>query len=280
MVRSLIRDLEESFDSQKQLVWFHHNWWLAFVFSGMYFIGVFSGRAWMESRPKFDLRRTLAAWSAGLALFSILGAVVTIQDFVGYVAKVGWHSSVCDATIFDGKIGFWVWLFILSKVPELGDTVFIVLRKQKLMFLHWYHHITVLLYAWYSYRDHIAPARYFITANFTVHAVMYSYYALRASGILKIPRQVNVTITLMQLIQMVIGCVVNIYALLQLQAGRKCDTNMRNIAWSLIMYFSYFVLFAQFFYDAYIRKPVKSKEPSSSAIANGGRKNNSSVKID
>lgn len=258
-----IKNLEENFDSDKQHVWFLKNWWLAFIFSTIYFVGVFVGRAWMENRPKFELRRALTAWSGGLAVFSIAGAMITIRELVDYLSHDGWHSSVCDATIFDGRIGLWTWLFILSKVPELGDTVFIVLRKQKLMFLHWYHHITVLLYAWYSYRDQIAPARYFIVANFTVHAVMYSYYALRASGFVKIPRQVNITITLMQLFQMVIGCAVNVYALFQLNAGRKCDTTYQNVAWSLVMYFSYFVLFAQFFYNAYLtmgpKKDVKNR---------------------
>jgi elongation of very long chain fatty acids protein 6 len=36
-----------------------------------------------------------------------------------------------------------------SKVPETIDTLFIVLRRQKLIFLHWYHHATVLVYCFY-----------------------------------------------------------------------------------------------------------------------------------
>ncbi|XP_041474271.1 elongation of very long chain fatty acids protein 6-like [Lytechinus variegatus] len=273
-----MKHLEENFDAEKQHVWFAHNWWLSCAFSAIYFVGVFAGRAWMENRPKFDLRGALTIWSGCLAIFSIIGAVITIGDLVDYVTRTGWHGSICDATIFDGRIGLWTWLFIMSKAPELGDTLFIVLRKQKLIFLHWYHHITVLIYSWYSYRDQIAPARYFIVANFTVHAVMYSYYALRASGVVKIPRQVNISITLMQLIQMVIGCVVNIYALLQLNSGTRCDTTYQNVAWSLAMYFSYFVLFAQFFYKTYLT-PSPKKDTSKYRYSNE-MNGNHQVKMD
>jgi hypothetical protein len=34
--------------------------------------------------------------------------------------------------------------FTVSKVFELWDTFFIVVRKRPLILLHWYHHVTVL----------------------------------------------------------------------------------------------------------------------------------------
>ena len=80
----------------------------------------------------------------------------------------------------DRVAGYWTFMFVMSKVPELGDTIFIVLRKQPLIFLHWYHHITVLLYSWYSYSEYTAAARWFVTMNYLVHSVMYTYYAFKA----------------------------------------------------------------------------------------------------
>lgn len=49
---------------------------------------------------------------------------------------------------YDKVAAFWGTLFSLSKVIELGDTAFIILRKQPLIFLHYYHHATVLIYTW------------------------------------------------------------------------------------------------------------------------------------
>ena len=66
----------------------------------------------------------------------------------------GVYHSVCvppTPRYGRGPVGFWVVLFIFSKIPELGDTVFIVLRKKPLIFLHWYHHVTVLLFCWHAF---------------------------------------------------------------------------------------------------------------------------------
>ena len=62
------------------------------------------------------------------------------------------------------------------KVPELFDTVFLVLKKKPVIFLHWHHHITVLLCRWNSYVTESAAAIYFVAMNYSVHAVMYFYF--------------------------------------------------------------------------------------------------------
>ena len=47
-------------------------------------------------------------------------------------------------------------------------------------FLFRYHHMTVLIYSWYSFSEYSAQARWFIVMNYLVHSVMYTYYALKS----------------------------------------------------------------------------------------------------
>ncbi|KAL6036186.1 hypothetical protein STEG23_032008, partial [Scotinomys teguina] len=141
---------------------------------------------------------------------------------------------------------------------EAGDTIFIILRKQKLIFLHWYHHITVLLYSWYSYKDMVAGGGWFMTMNYGVHAVMYSYYALRAAGF-RVSRKFAMFITLSQITQMLMGCVINYLVFNWMQHDNdQCYSHFQNIFWSSLMYLSYLVLFCHFFFEAYIGKMKKT----------------------
>ena len=80
------------------------------------------------------------------------------------VMTKGLKHSVCDQGFYNGPASkFWAYAFVLSKASELGGPIFIIPRKQKLSFLPWYHHITVLLYSWYSYKDVVAGGGWFMT---------------------------------------------------------------------------------------------------------------------
>lgn len=154
---------------------------------------------------------------------------------------------------------YWMALFTLSKIVELGDTAFIILRKRKLIFLHWYHHVTVLYMTWIAAVDGFAAGRYFVTINFFIHSLMYTYYALQSFGI-KTKKIVSMTITTLQILQMVAGLFIAYYAIQQLFSGKPCDASWYIIQVSLLTYGSYFVLFANYFYQTYI---VSSKQGAS-----------------
>ena len=170
--------------------------------SAAYLVIVFGLQRYMKNRAAFELRPALALWSASLAVFSLIAAVKLVPERVHVVRQYGWADSVCKVDVYPDDLVFWVFLFVLSKVIELGDTVFIVLRKQKLIFLHWYHHITSLTLAWYSLSVSQALGMWYAPMNFSVHAVMYSYYALKASKI-RVPKAVSMVITVLQIVQVI-----------------------------------------------------------------------------
>lgn len=89
---------------------------------------------------------------------------------------------------------------------------------------------------------------------------MYTYYALSSMGYYP-PKFLAMTITFLQLTQMVVGCAINLWAHNYLSAApaHTCHISEFNIKLSMAMYFSYFVLFARFFYKAYLSPKPKGK---------------------
>jgi elongation of very long chain fatty acids protein 6 len=211
----------------------------------------------MRNRSKYELRFPLIIWNVILASFSIMGTIRVLPDFIQILTNNGVVYSVCNNDFAYGITGFWSLMFILSKLPELVDTLFIVFRKQELIFLHWYHHTTVLVYCWFSYKDFASTGRWFMTMNYLVHSLMYSYYVLKAMRI-KVPKFVSQLITTGQILQMIAGCYVNFIAYQTKVANEICNISDDNIKYSSLMYFSYFVLFFNFFINAYIFNKSKS----------------------
>ncbi|XP_041316274.1 elongation of very long chain fatty acids protein 4-like isoform X4 [Pyrgilauda ruficollis] len=77
------------------------------------------------------------------------------------------------------------WWFFFSKVIELLDTVFLILRKkqEQVTFLHVYHHGS-MLFSWWSGVKYVPGGQAFFVGmlNSFVHIFMYGYYALASLG--------------------------------------------------------------------------------------------------
>lgn len=226
----------------------------------IYMSSIYFGTKFMSTRPSFDLRRWLFLWSAILALYSIVGTVRTWMVVAKIYNENGMYGIVCDERIYTDDIArFWTFSFVISKFFEFVDTAFIVLRKKPLIFLHWYHHATVSMYTWLSFGGRWTGGSVFMPVNFAIHASMYTYYAVRASG-RKLPKFISVFITSSQIIQMVAGCATMV-AVLRLGNDTDCITSTQHKVVGSIMYASYLVLFCNFFYQTYLSKS-KSKVSS------------------
>lgn len=158
---------------------------------------------------------------------------------------------------------FWTLMFIVSKIVEFGDTVFIVLRKQPLKFLHWYHHITVLLYSWLCFIENAPHSRWNCAINYFVHSWMYSYYSLKVMRF-NLPRWFAMLITTLQTLQMVWGCFIATMTYNYIRNDQiDCHVKSYNIKIGLLLYFSYFILFSRFFKQAYLSNNCRKIKESS-----------------
>ncbi|GET87098.1 fatty acid elongase, putative [Leishmania tarentolae] len=83
------------------------------------------------------------------------------------------------------------------------DTAFLVFQKKPVIFLHWYHHVTVMLYCWHAWMASTSNGLWFVCMNYSVHSIMYFYYFVAACGYGKLLRPVAPLITFLQIAQMV-----------------------------------------------------------------------------
>ena len=248
------------------------HWGVPLTAVAAYFILIPALKRTVAKYGKWNVRDLAFYWNADLSLFSWCGLFACVPVLLRQLAGNGLYFTVCVSASWYGNnlSGFFVMLFIYSKVAELFDTVLLLLAKKPVIALQWWHHSTVLLYCWHSYSVCIATGIWFAAMNYSVHAVMYGYFAITATKYRKVVTPFAIFITLAQLMQMLVGMYVTIKAVLHQTRGDECHVNKTNSVLSLGMYFSYFVLFFKLFADNYClnRKGAWSlpRKPSVSEI--------------
>ncbi|TFJ87285.1 hypothetical protein NSK_001617 [Nannochloropsis salina CCMP1776] len=253
---------EKKYDSSPVYEWMKSVPWVPIAGVILYVVGIFGGQALMKNRKPFDLKWPLAYWNLALSLFSIMGMVRVVPHLIYLTATKGLGVVACGAPeplYGNAAVGFWVQAFILSKLAELIDTAFIVLRKKPLQFLHWYHHVTVLLFTWFCY-THENPGIIFVAMNYSVHAIMYGYYFLMAIRVR--PSWLKPQfITLMQISQMVVGVATAAFYIMKIRAGEECAVDQDLLVACGIMYSTYLYLFCEFAVRRFILGPKKETAP-------------------
>ncbi|RWS11799.1 elongation of very long chain fatty acids protein 6-like protein [Dinothrombium tinctorium] len=250
---------EEKFDYRFHRKWLDSYWYISVLIAIVYVCCIFLGQEWMKRRKAFNLRKPLAVWNASLAAFSMCGTIRMVPELLCVIITKGFFASICNNSyVNDVRIQFWLWLFTWSKVVELGDTIFIVLRKQKLIALHWIHHTLTLISCFYVFGEMAASARWFASMNYVVHSYMYAYYSLKALQI-RVPRCISMVITCSQIAQMITGLFINYLTSRMKINGTPCQISMETSRIGFSLYLIFSCLFLNFFIGTYISRPMTLK---------------------
>ena len=142
-----------------------------------------------------------------------------------------------------------MYVFLWSKLYELIDTFLIAIRGRPLIFLHVWHHFSVMFEVWGWLHFDVTVGIYGMMFNTFVHIFMYAYYA---ATVLKIPFTFKRAITTTQIVQFLTGfCSLLPYTYIHLTTA-GC-TGVPGLVLSGLINGSYLVLFAQFFRNTYTK---------------------------
>ncbi|KAI8329854.1 ELO family [Chlamydoabsidia padenii] len=126
------------------------------------------------------------AHNLSLAIYSML----TFYNMVQYMHKLynrgqSIHDAYCDKDgfLWDNALGYWGYLFYLSKFYEVIDTMIILLKGRRSSLLQTYHHAGAMITMWAGIRYRAQPIWIFVVFNSLVHSIMYLYYAMTSVGI-------------------------------------------------------------------------------------------------
>ncbi|XP_046663135.1 elongation of very long chain fatty acids protein 4-like [Homalodisca vitripennis] len=146
---------------------------------------LYVGPRLMAGRKPLQLRKTMMIYNVFQVLFNCWMLYMTLATTDAFKYMV--NHSCRPAKVDDLRYTFHIysWCYFVSKIIDLLDTMFMVLRKKDshITFLHLYHHVSMVLFTWVSVKyiqaQQGAPPA---LLNMFVHVIMYGYYFLASLG--------------------------------------------------------------------------------------------------
>uniref|UniRef100_A0A8C2Z2H4 Elongation of very long chain fatty acids protein n=1 Tax=Cyclopterus lumpus TaxID=8103 RepID=A0A8C2Z2H4_CYCLU len=225
---------------------------ISFIFL-CYLVIIWVGPKLMEKRQPVNLRPVLIVYNFAMVCLS----AYMFYEFTAssWLAR---YSLLCQPVDYSDsplatRMARVCWWFYFSKVIELSDTIFFILRKKnsQLTFLHVYHHAT-MIFNWWAGVKYVAGGQSFLIGliNSLVHVVMYLYYGLAAVGpsVSKYLwwKRYLTSLQLLQFVTVTIHTTYNLFA----DCGFPDSMNIVVLVYSL----SLIALFSNFYYHSYLAK--------------------------
>ncbi|XP_028404844.1 elongation of very long chain fatty acids protein 4-like [Dendronephthya gigantea] len=248
-VKHLYDDLDVYADPRTQTWAFVNSAVPSFVAIFCYLLFVYIGPNIMKHKQALEFKGLMMIYNIATALLNVH---IFVEILISTTALS--YSYSCQNLVFSDdpmelRLTSAMWYYFISKIIEMADTVFFVLRKKvnQVSFLHVYHHATMVIVTWIGIKWFGGGQSFFsCMANSFVHIIMYVYYAMSAVPLLKKYLWWKKYLTQLQLIQFVCIIVQTQYAI---QTNCVYPT---FLLWVFSAYiFSFILLFSNFYFKSY-----------------------------
>lgn len=238
---------------------YNDNFYILSFIQVMYLPTIYFIYHYMKDKEPINCKTCMGLWNTILSIFSMYCTYYITIPVLN--TEHIWEDAVCSDIIAydDLKLNKWRSFFVLSKFPEMIDTLWIALRKRKITTLQVWHHFSVCLYCWVMVIEKHSEtyitgghSTYFAAMNSFVHSIMYSYYAVVSMTPYR-SKIVAQSITFIQTLQMLLGILILLYK----TSVCEIQTNIIEIIFSYVMYGSYLYLFGVYYYNRYNNKIIE-----------------------
>ncbi|CAE6413613.1 unnamed protein product [Rhizoctonia solani] len=241
-----------------------------------YLTTIFSLREVMRGRDAMKLTTLFQFHNIYLTAGSGLLLLLMVEEIFPIWWKNGLFNAMCAESSWTPRLEFYYMINYYIKYVELADTVFLVLKKKPLAFLHVFHHAATALLCFTQLNGRTSVSWVPIVLNLTVHVFMYYYYWATAGG-----RKIwwKKYLTTMQITQFVIDLFAVYFASLHVPSigysyfsatywsflpnMGTCSGTEGAALFGCALLTSYLFLFIDFYIRTYKKAPVKGKAKSS-----------------
>jgi len=226
-----------------------------FIVAGGYAVMIFALQAFMKNRTLQESTRSKVNWAMyvhNLALSfasTVMGVIMVYESYMdGRYAS--WNDVACRVTPNVGLYGLINFCYFMSKIWEYLDTVFLCINKKRVIFLHFWHHMTTFAVGTIIFNF---PSGIFAYINCFIHTLMYLHYAHPSKFVRPI-------MTSLQIIQFLIMIGTHTYTWWT-ACHPAPQLYFYEFLFALFVCTSYLVLFLNFYVQQYVKPPRTTSAP-------------------
>ncbi|KAG1733802.1 GNS1/SUR4 membrane protein [Suillus lakei] len=254
------------------------TWPVVSAIIASYLLSIFTAREFMKERPSFKLQTLFRFHNAFLSIGSLALLLLIAEEVVSVGMDVGTYDSMCAPSSWTDRLELYYIVNYYFKYYEFLDTLFLVLKKKPLTFLHVFHHASTALLAFVQLNGKLSPSWTIVSINLLVHVVMYYYYYATAGGAKFWWKKY---LTAMQIIQFIIDLFIFYFGLYQHYVHKyfpalphfgDCSGSEQAALFGCALLTSYLMLFVDFYMRTYHKKPsfkAKANGVGQTVVQNG-----------